>query len=66
MDLWQDIRFGARLLVKARWFTLAAGTALALGIGANTTVFTLVNAVLFRQLPFDDPESIVSVWMENE
>ncbi|MCH8811244.1 MAG: ABC transporter permease [Gemmatimonadetes bacterium] len=66
MDLWQDVRFGARLLVKARWFTLAAGTALALGIGANTTVFTLVNAVLFRQLPFDDPESIVSVWMENE
>ncbi len=40
MDLWQDIRFGAWLLVKARWFTLAAGTAVALGIGANTTVFT--------------------------
>ena len=66
MDLWQDIRFGARLLVKARWFTLAAGTALALGIGANTTVFTLVNAVLFRGLPFDDPESIMSVWSESE
>ena len=59
MDLWQDVRYGARLLMKARWFTLAAGTALALGIGANTTVFTLVNAVLFRGLPFDDPESIV-------
>ena len=66
MDLWQDIKFGARLLVKARWFTLAAGTALALGIGANTTVFTLVNAVLFRGLPFDEPESIVTVWGENE
>jgi len=66
MDLWQDIKFGARLLVKARWFTLAAGTALALGIGANTTVFTLVNAVLFRGLPFDEPERIVSVWAENE
>ncbi len=66
MDLWQDIKFGTRLLVKARWFTLAAGTALALGIGANTTVFTLVNAVLFRGLPFDDPESIVSIWAENE
>ena len=65
MDLWQDIRFGARLLTKAPWFTLAAGTALALGIGANTTVFTLVNAVLFRGLPFDDPESIVAVWTEN-
>ena len=66
MDLWQDIRYGVRLLVKARWFTLAAGTALALGIGANTTVFTLVNAVLFRGLPFEDPETIVSVWSENE
>jgi putative ABC transport system permease protein len=66
IDLWQDIKFGARLLVKARWFTLAAGTALALGIGANTTVFTLVNAVLFRGLPFDEPESIMTVWAENE
>ena len=66
MDLWQDIRYGARLLVKARWFTLAAGMALALGIGANTTVFTLVNAVLLRGLPFDDPESIMFVWGENE
>ncbi len=66
MDLWQDIRFGARLLVKARWFTLAAVTALALGIGANATVFTLVNAVLFRGLPFDDAENIVAVWAENE
>ena len=50
---------------KAPWFTLAAGTALALGIGASTTVFTLVNAVLFRGLPFDDLESIVAVWTEN-
>ena len=66
MDLWQDIRFGARLLVKARWFTLAAVTALALGIGANATVFTLVNTVLFRGLPFDDAENIVAVWAENE
>ena len=66
MDLWKDIRFGARLLVKARWFTLAAVTALALGIGANATVFTLVNAVLFRDLPFDDPENIVAIWAENE
>ena len=66
MDLWQDIKFGLRLLAKARWFTLAAATALALGIGANTTVFTLVNAVLFRGLPFDDPESIVAIWAENE
>ena len=55
MNLWQDVRFGARLLVKDRWFTLAAATALALGIGANAAVFTFVNAALLRGLPFHDP-----------
>ena len=59
MDLWQDIKFGVRLLAKARWFTLAAGTALALGIGTNTTVFTLVNAVLFRGLGIGLPIGLV-------
>lgn len=51
MNLWQDLRFAARLLVKGRWFTLAAIVALALGIGANVTVFTIVNAVLLSDLP---------------
>jgi putative ABC transport system permease protein len=55
----QDLRFAARLLSKDRWFTLAAVLALALGIGANTTVFTLVNAVLIRDLPFDRANEIV-------
>jgi putative ABC transport system permease protein len=55
----QDLRFAARLLSRDRWFTLAAVLALALGIGANTTVFTLVNAVLIRDLPFDRPDEIV-------
>ena len=64
--LWRDIRYGARLLVKARWFTLAAVTPLALGIAATTTVFTLVNAVLLRGLPFNDSDRIMSVWTENE
>jgi hypothetical protein len=48
MMLWQDVRFAARLLIKDRWFTLAAATALALGIGANAAVFTFVNAALLR------------------
>jgi predicted permease len=61
MMLWQDVRFAVRLLVKDRWFTLAATTALALGIGVNTTVFTIVNAALIRGLPFDEPDRIVSV-----
>ena len=65
MSLWQDVRFGARLLVKDRWFTLAAATALALGIGANAAVFTFVNAVLLRGLPFHEPDSIMALWTED-
>src|SRR5258706_10077840 len=61
MSLWQDIRFAVRLLVKDRWFTLAAATALALGIAANTAVFTFVNAVLIRGLPFDHPDRVMFV-----
>jgi predicted permease len=59
MNLLQDLRFAIRLLVKDRWFTATAATALALGIGVNATVFTFVNAVLIRGLPFDRPEQIV-------
>ena len=66
IDLWQDIRFAARLLIKDRWFTLAAATALALGIGANAAVFTLVNAVLVRGLPFHEADRIMTVWTEDD
>jgi putative ABC transport system permease protein len=66
MDLWRDVRYAARRLVEDRWFTLAAVAALSLGIGANTTVFTFVNAVLVRGLPFEDPDRIVAVWTEND
>ena len=66
MDLWHDIRFAARLLVKDRRFTLAAVTALALGIGANTAVFTLVNGVLLSRLPFHEPDRIMEVWTEDD
>jgi predicted permease len=55
----QDLRFAARLLVKDRWFTLVAVVALALGIGVNNTVFTIVNAMVLRGLPVDDPDRIV-------
>jgi putative ABC transport system permease protein len=59
--MWQDLRFAVRLLVKERWFTTVAAVALALGIGANTAVFTFVNAVLIRGLPFDQPDRIVAL-----
>jgi putative ABC transport system permease protein len=54
MSFIQDLRFALRLMIKERWFTAVAVAALALGIGLNATVFTLVNAVLIRGLPFKD------------
>ena len=54
----QDLQFAIRILIKDKWFTLVAVLALGLGIGLNATVFTFVNAVLIRGLPFHHPEQI--------
>ncbi len=59
MDLFRDVRFAGRLLLKNRWFTLMAVVVLALGIAANNAVFTIVNAVLLRNLPFPQAEQIM-------
>ena len=61
MNLLHDVRYALRLLIKDRWFTAVAATALALGIAVNTAVFTFVNAVLLRGLPFDDSDRIISL-----
>jgi putative ABC transport system permease protein len=63
--LMQDLRYGARMLLKKPSFTLTAVLTLALGIGANTAIFSLINAVLLRQLPFDRPGELLQVYSVN-
>src|SRR5436190_4042265 len=63
MNRWaHDIRFAVRSLAKQPWFTLAAVLSLAIGIGANTSIFSVANALLFRPLPYDSPDRLVIVW----
>src|SRR5262245_6627011 len=61
MNVWSDLRHGVRLVAKNPGFTCAAVSVLALGIAANMVVFTLVNGVLLRDLPFDAPDRVVEL-----
>lgn len=61
-QLWKDFVFAFRTLRRAPTFTLAALGSLVLGIGANTAVFSVVNAVLLRPLPYNDPQRLAMIY----
>lgn len=64
-NLWRDLRYGARMLIKSPAFTAVAILSIALGIGANTTVFSVINAVLLRSVPYKDPNTLVLLWGDS-
>jgi putative ABC transport system permease protein len=65
VEAWQDLKFAVRLLQRQKMFTAAAVATLALGIGATTAMFSLVDGVLIRPLPYEDPDRLIRIWSSN-
>src|SRR5688572_21129515 len=65
-SFFRELRYSARMLFKNPAFTAVAVVSIALGIGANSLVFSVVNAVLLKSLPYNDPSSLVLIWGDSE
>lgn len=65
MTIWPDVRYSLRLLARQPGFTLVAILTLALGIGASTAIFSVIDAAILHPLPYPHPEHLVSVWIEQ-
>ena len=64
--LWKDVRYAARILSKSPGFVAVVVFSLALGIGANTAVFSVMKAVLLRTLPYEHPETLATIWSTHQ